>query len=274
MVVGLAVKVPMFPLHTWLPDAHTQAPTAGSVLLAGVMLKMGTYGFVRLALPLKPAGGYEAEVLGALSVVAILYGGWICLAQSDWKRVIAYSSVSHLGFCTLGIFSLNPMGVTGAMLQQINHGISTGLLFLLVGFAYERRHTRRIADFGGLAKPMPGFAAVFMVALLGSIGLPLLNGFVGEFWILRGAYQAKGWWAAAAMGGIVLGAAYLLRLYRYTMLGPVTHKENEQLPDLSLREWAVVLPLIAWSVWIGVKPAGHFALLEQPVRELLERVQP
>ncbi len=274
MVFGFAVKIPMFPLHTWLPDAHTQAPTAGSVMLAAVMLKMGTYGMVRLALPLLPPGGNEASILGGLSLVAILYGGWICLGQSDWKRLIAYSSVSHLGFCTLGIFSLNANGISGAMLQQINHGISTGLLFLVVGFAYDRRHTRLIMDYGGLAKTMPGFAAVFMVGLLGSIGLPLLNGFVGEFTILRGAYAARPWWAATALVGIVIAAAYMLRLYRYTMLGPVTHPENEKLPDLTPREWMIAAPLIVWSVWIGLRPAEHFALLAAPVQEIVEKVKP
>lgn len=273
-VVGLAVKTPMFPVHTWLPDAHTQAPTAGSLVLASVMLKMGTYGLARLALPLLPAGGQDALLLGSLSVAAILYGGWICLAQTDWKRLIAYSSVSHLGFCTLGIFSLNATGLAGGLLQQVNHGISTGLLFLLAGFAYERRHTRVMSEYGGIAKVMPGYAALLLFAMLGSMGLPLLNGFVGEFTILRGAYEARLWWAALAVVGIVLGAAYLLRLYRYTMLGPITRPENERLQDLTWREWLLAAPLVGWSVWIGLRPREHFALLEGPVAAILERVKP
>jgi NADH-quinone oxidoreductase subunit M len=272
--LGFAIKIPMVPFHTWLPDAHTQAPTAGSVMLAAVMLKMGTYGFLRFSLPLLPKASLDAQILGVLSVVAIVYGGWICLAQTDWKRLIAFSSVSHMGFCTLGIFSMNATGIAGSMLQQINHGISTGLLFLIVGFAYDRRHSRVIADYGGLAKSMPGFAAVFMIALLSSIGLPLLNGFVGEFTILRGAYQAEPWWAAVALVGIVLAASYMLSLYRHTMLGPVTNEANAGLRDLGLREWLIVAPLIAWSIWIGVKPSSHFQILQAPIEQIVERLRP
>lgn len=274
LFLGFAIKIPMFPFHTWLPDAHTQAPTAGSVMLAAVMLKMGTYGFIRFSLPLLPRASADAQILAVLSIVAILYGGWVCLGQSDWKRLIAYSSVSHLGFCTLGIFSLNSTGLAGSILQQINHGISTGLLFLLAGFAYDRRHTRRILDYGGLAKSMPGFAAVFMMALLGSIGLPLLNGFVGEFTILRGAYLVEPWWAATALIGIILSAAYMLMLYRHTMLGPASNVANADLPDLTAREWLIVAPLLIWSVWIGIKPAGHFAIIEAPVEKIIERLHP
>ncbi|MEO5951677.1 MAG: NADH-quinone oxidoreductase subunit M [Chloroflexia bacterium] len=274
LFLGFAIKIPMFPFHTWLPDAHTQAPTAGSVMLAAVMLKMGTYGFLRFSLPLLPKASIDAQVLAVLSIVASLYGGWICLAQSDWKRLIAYSSVSHLGFCTLGIFSLNAAGISGSVIQQLNHGISTGLLFLLAGFAYDRRHTRLISDYGGLAKSMPGFAAVFMLAILGSIGLPLLNGFVGEFTILRGAYQAHPWWAAVALIGIIIGAAYMLNLYRYTMLGTVTNPENENLPDLTLREWLIVAPLIGWSIWIGLRPGAYFTAIEGPVEQIMERLRP
>lgn len=274
LFLGFAIKIPMFPFHTWLPDAHTQAPTAGSVMLAAVLLKMGTYGFIRFSLPLLPRATADAQILATLSIAAMLYGGWVCLGQTDWKRLIAYSSVSHLGFCTLGIFSLNAAGLSGSILQQINHGISTGLLFLLAGFAYDRRHTRRIADYGGLAKTMPGFAAVFMMALLGSIGLPLLNGFVGEFTILRGAYQAQPWWAATALIGIVLAAAYMLSLYRHTMLGPASNEANADLPDLTAREWLIVAPLLIWSVWIGIKPSGHFAAIEAPVEAIVERLRP
>jgi NADH-quinone oxidoreductase subunit M len=272
--LGFAIKIPMFPFHTWLPDAHTQAPTAGSVMLAAVLLKMGTYGFVRFSLPLLPRASLDSTFLIALSVFAILYGGWICLAQTDWKRLIAYSSVSHLGFCTLGIFSLNAPGLTGALLQQINHGISTGLLFLLMGFVYDRRHTRLISDYGGLSKSMPGYAAVFMVALLGSIGLPLLNGFTGEFTILRGAFAAQPLAAAFALIGIILAAAYMLSLYRHTMLGAVRHPVNLSLPDLHPREWIIVTPLLLWSVAIGIYPAPYFALLSRPVEQILERLHP
>lgn len=272
--LGFAIKIPMFPFHSWLPDAHTQAPTAASVLLAAVLLKMGTYGFVRFSLPLLPRASLDSSLLLALSVFAILYGGWLCLAQTDWKRLIAYSSISHLGFCTLGIFSLNAPGLTGALLQQINHGISTGLLFLLMGFAYDRRHTRLIADYGGLSKSMPGFAAVFMVALLGSIGLPLLNGFTGEFTILRGAFAAQPLAAALALIGIILAAGYMLSLYRHTMLGAVRHPVNLTLPDLNPREWLIVTPLLVWSVAIGIYPAPYFALLSRPVEQILERLHP
>jgi len=272
--LGFAIKIPMFPFHTWLPDAHTQAPTAASLMLAAVMLKIGTYGFLRFSLPLLPKASLDSQLLATLSVVAILYGGWICLGQTDWKRLIAYSSVSHLGFCTLGIFTLTSTGISGSVIQQINHGISTGLLFLLIGFAYDRRHTRNIADYGGLAKSMPGFAAVFMLALLSSIGLPLLNGFVGEFTILRGAYLVQPWWAATALIGIVIAAAYMLSLYRHTMLGPVTNAANSQLPDLSFREWLIVAPLIVWSIWIGVNPASHFGIISSPVEQIVERLHP
>ncbi len=274
LFLGFAIKIPMFPFHTWLPDAHTQAPTAGSVMLAAVMLKMGTYGFLRFSLPLLPKASADAQILAVLSIIAILYGGWICLAQTDWKRLIAYSSVSHLGFCTLGIFTLNSTGISGSIIQQLNHGISTGLLFLLAGFAYDRCHTRRIQDYGGLAKGMPGFAAVFMIAILSSIGLPLLNGFVGEFTILRGAYLAQPWWAATAVIGIILSAAYMLSLYRHTMLGPVTNEANANLSDLSFREWLIVAPLIAWAIWIGVKPATYFAIIAEPVEKIVERLHP
>ncbi len=277
LFVGFAIKIPMFPFHTWLPDAHTQAPTAGSVMLAAVMLKMGTYGLLRISLPLLPKASVDATIvqaLGGLSLVAILYGGMVCLAQKDWKRLIAYSSVSHLGFCTLGLFSLNSTGIAGSVIQQINHGISTGLLFLLAGFAYERRHTREIAAYGGLGKPMPGFALVFGLAMLSSIGVPLLNGFVGEFTILRGAYLARPWWAAVAVVGIVLSAAYMLGLYRHTMLGRITHEENRDLPDLSLREWAIAAPLMAWAVWIGVRPDWYFHLIEAPVEQIMGRLRP
>src|SRR6516164_8432701 len=220
---AFAIKVPMFPFHTWLPDAHTEAPTAGSVILAGVLLKMGTYGFIRFSLPLLPAEGAMRsniiKIVIVLSLIAIVYGALVCLMQKDMKRLIAYSSVSHLGFCTLGIFALTPNGLAGSVLQQINHGISTGALFLIVGVLYERRHTRLISEFGGLATPMPNFAAIYLIISLSSLGMPLLNGFIGEFTILQGTFVVSKAWAAWGTLGIVLGAAYLLWLYQRVMFG-------------------------------------------------------
>src|SRR3979490_2839606 len=227
---AFAIKVPMFPFHTWLPDAHTEAPTAGSVILAGVLLKMGTFGFLRFSLPLLPAdAAMRARIIHiviVLSLIGIIYGALVCLMQKDMKRLIAYSSVSHLGFCTLGIFALTPNGLAGSVLQQINHGISTGALFLIVGVLYERRHTRMISEFGGLATPMPNFAAIYLIVSLSSLGMPLLNGFIGEFTILQGAFQVSKAWAAWGSLGVVLGAAYLLWLYQRGMFGPVTDSPN------------------------------------------------
>ena len=227
--LGFAIKVPMFPFHTWLPDAHVEAPTAGSVVLASVLLKMGTYGFLRFSLPLLPDASVTptiVQILAGLSIVGIIYGALVSLMQKDWKKLVAYSSVSHLGFCTLGIFALNPNGIAGSVIQQINHGISTGMLFLIVGVIYERRHTREIKEYGGLAHVMPLYAIVFAFAMLSSAGLPLLNGFIGEFTILQGAFEANRIWAAFAVTGIILGAAYLLWLYQRTMLGEVTNPEE------------------------------------------------
>jgi NADH-quinone oxidoreductase subunit M len=275
--IGFAIKVPMFPFHTWLPDAHTEAPTAGSVILAAVLLKMGTYGFIRFSLPLLPKASIEpwiVQTMALLSIVGIIYGALVCLVQTDWKKLVAYSSVSHLGFCTLGIFALNPNGIAGSVIQQINHGISTGMLFLIVGVVYERRHTREIQEYGGLAHVMPNFAFVFAFAMLSSAGLPLLNGFIGEFTILRGAFEANSTWAAFAVAGVVLGAGYLLWLYQRTILGELTNAKNKVLPDLNLREWAVMLPLMAWAVWIGVYPKPFFEILDKPVTRLVERVRP
>jgi len=273
--LGFAIKVPMFPFHTWLPDAHTEAPTAGSVILAAVLLKMGTYGFIRFSLPLLPRASTDqtiVTVLIALSLIGILYGALVSLMQQDWKKLVAYSSVSHLGFCTLGIFALNEAGIAGSVIQQLNHGISTGMLFLIVGVIYERRHTRMIAEYGGLAHVMPNYAIVFAFAMLSSAGLPLLNGFVGEFTILQGAFQANRWWAALAVPGVVFGAAYLLWLYQRTMLGEVTQEKNKGLPDLNWREWAVFVPLMLWALSIGVYPKPYFEILEKPVAQIVHRV--
>ncbi|MBK5290619.1 MAG: NADH-quinone oxidoreductase subunit M [Acidobacteriia bacterium] len=274
--VGFAVKVPMFPFHTWLPDAHTEAPTAGSVILASVLLKMGTYGFLRFSLPLLPDTSRNPVVVNAialLSIIAIVYGALVCLMQKDMKKLIAYSSVSHMGFCTLGIFALNPAGLAGSILQQINHGISTGMLFLIVGIVYERRHSREIAEYGGLMKVMPVFAFVFLIAALSSMGMPPLNGFIGEITILQGAYQMSFNWAFWSVVGIALGAAYLLWLYQRTMLGEVAGK-NAKLLDLSWREIAVFAPLIVWAFWIGLYPKPYFDILERPVAQIVERVRP
>jgi NADH-quinone oxidoreductase subunit M len=275
---AFAIKVPMFPFHTWLPDAHTEAPTAGSVILAGVLLKMGTYGFLRFSLPLLPADpALRAKIIHiviALSLVSIIYGAVVCLMQKDMKRLIAYSSVSHLGFCTLGIFALTPQGLSGSVLQQVNHGLSTGALFLIVGVLYERRHTRLISEFGGLATPMPNFAAIYLIVSLSSLGMPLLNGFIGEFTILQGTFVVSKAWAAWASLGIVLGAAYLLWLYQRTMFGPVTHEVNKTLPDLNLREYAVLLPLVALAFWIGIYPKPFFGYMEKPVQHIVQQVNP
>jgi NADH-quinone oxidoreductase subunit M len=274
--IGFAVKVPMWPFHTWLPDAHVEAPTAGSVVLASVLLKMGTYGFVRFSLPLLPESAKDPKVVSivsAISIIAIVYGALVCLMQKDMKKLIAYSSVSHMGFCTLGIIALNPQGIAGSILQQVNHAISTGMLFLIVGVVYERRHTRDIAEYSGLMKVMPVFTAVFLLAALSSMGMPPLNGFIGEITILQGAYQISINWALWCVLGIVLGAAYLLWLFQRTMLGDLTEK-NAKLLDLSWREVAVFAPLLAWAFWIGLYPKPYFDILERPVAQIVERVQP
>jgi NADH-quinone oxidoreductase subunit M len=270
---AFAIKVPMFPFHTWLPDAHTEAPTAGSVILAGVLLKMGTYGFLRFSLPMFPdATNKYRGIMIFLSLIAIVYGALVCMMQKDMKKLIAYSSVSHLGFCTLGIFALTPLGLSGSIIQQINHGISTGALFLIVGVLYERRHTRLISDFAGLSTPMPNFAAIYMIITLSSLGMPLLNGFVGEFTILRGTFEVRWQWAAWGVLGVILGAAYLLWLYQRVMFGNVTNPANEHLPDLNAREFATLIPLVVLAFWIGLYPKPLFEVVQEPVNRLVERV--
>jgi len=214
------------------------------------------------------------KIVIVLSLIGIVYGALVCLMQKDMKRLIAYSSVSHLGFCTLGIFALNPNGLAGSVLQQINHGISTGALFLIVGVLYERRHTRLISEFGGLATPMPNFAAVYLIISLSSLGMPLLNGFIGEFTILQGAFQVSKAWAAWGTLGVILGAAYLLWLYQRVMFGSVTNAANEHLPDLNLREMACLIPLVVLAFWIGIYPKPFFALIEKPVQKIVEQVNP
>ena len=270
----------MFPFHTWLPDAHVEAPTAGSVILAAVLLKMGTYGFVRFAIPLFPVASHALTPwIVALSIVGILYGALVAMVQPDLKKLVAYSSVSHLGFCMLGLYAMNSQGFAGSMMQMLSHGVSTGALFLLVGVVYERRHTRLIADFGGLWKRLPVYASVFLIVMLSSIGLPGTNGFVGEFLVLLGAFRAgtgrvtlpllgvgPTWgnlWSVMAALGVILSACYMLWMFQRVMFGPVTHPENEKLSDLTLRERLVFAPLLLLIFWMGVTP--------QP---LLDRMQP
>ena len=239
---------------------------------------MGTYGFIRFSLALLPADpAMRTKIIHIViyaSLIAIVYGALVCMMQKDMKRLIAYSSVSHLGFCTMGIFALTPHGLAGSVLQQINHGISTGALFLIVGILYERRHTRLISEFGGLATPMPNFAAVYLIISLSSLGMPLLNGFIGEFTILQGTFEVNKAWAAWGTLGVVLGAAYLLWLYQRVMFGSVTHEANKTLPDLNLREYVTLVPLVALAFWIGVYPKPFFAYLEKPVEQIVRQVNP
>jgi len=272
--IAFAIKVPLFPFHTWLPDAHVEAPTAGSVLLAGVLLKMGTYGFLRFGLTLFPdASRTFVPLIAALSIIGILYAAMVAFAQRDAKSLVAYSSVAHLGFVMLGIFALNPQGVAGGVLQMINHGLSTGALFLIVGMLYERRHTRLLAEFGGLWKVMPVFAALSLIVVFSSAGLPGLNGFVGEFLILVGAFQHSRTYAFFATLGVILAAVYLLWMYQRTFFGPLENPANEKLPDLSAREVLVLLPLVVLIVVIGVYPGPFLRVIEPSVRTALMGIQ-
>jgi len=273
--LGFAIKVPMFPFHTWLPDAHTDAPTAGSVILAAVLLKMGTYGFIRFSLPILPdASRHFVPMIVVLSIIGIVYGALVALAQKDWKRLVAYSSVSHMALVMLGMFALNPVGITGSIFQQLNHGISTGALFLIVGIVYERRHTREISEYGGLSKVMPVYAAIFLIMTLSSIGLPALNGFIGEFLILQGIFVVSKVWAAFAASGVVLGAAYMLYLYQRTMFGKIENPKNERLLDLNHREFATFAPLLILAVWMGLYPAPFLRRLDSSVQHVIARVSP
>jgi NADH-quinone oxidoreductase subunit M len=274
--LGFAIKVPMFPFHTWLPDAHVEAPTAGSVILAGVLLKMGIYGFLRFSLPMLPdATRRFAPFVLALCVIGVIYGAAVALVQKDWKKLVAYSSISHLGFCMLGVFALNAQGLTGGVLQMINHGLSTGALFLLVGVVYERRHTRQLSDYGGLVKVMPWFGVIFMIMTLSSIGMPLIpgNGFTGEWTILVGVFGLRTKvWAILGATGLVLGATYMLWLYQRTMFGALDNDDNRSLSDLSVREFAYLVPLVVLSFWIGIKPEPFFLVLDEPVARLVRQV--
>ena len=271
--LAFAVKVPLFPVHTWLPDAHTNAPTAGSVILAAVMLKLGTYGLVRFGLYLFPeASVYFAPLMVTLGVIGITYGAIAAAMQRDLKRLVAYSSVAHLGFIVIGTFALNTEGLTGGVLQMVNHGVSTGALFLLVGMIYERRHTREISELGGLQKPAPLLAAVFMVVMLSSVGLPGLNGFVGELLVLLGAFNAHRWWAVVAAGGVILAAVYLLWAYQRVFHGPAVGA-NAEMPDLRWREGLVMVPFLAAIVFMGVYPKPVIERVEPAVDAIIAHVE-
>lgn len=278
---AFAIKVPMWPLHSWLPDAHVEAPTAGSVILAGVLLKMGTYGFLRFNLPLFPAAAVQlAPWMALLAVIGILYGAAVSYAQQDVKKLVAYSSVSHLGFVMLGLFALNPQGIQGGILQMINHGLSTGALFIIVGMIYERRHTRDMDAFGGLWKVMPIYGAMTLVVTLSSMGLPGLNGFVGEFTILLGAWDAgqsgslnSVLYAGLAAAGVILAAVYMLFMFQKMFLGPLDKDENRSLKDLNWREIATLVPLLVFIFWIGLYPKPFFGLMAPAVDNLVSALQ-
>jgi NADH-quinone oxidoreductase subunit M len=271
---SFAVKVPLFPLHTWLPDAHTEAPTAGSVMLAGVMLKMGAYGLLRFAIPLFPdaARGFVPLIM-TLAIIGIVYGALVAIVQKDLKRLIAYSSVAHLGFVILGIFVGTIQGVSGGILQMVNHGLSTGALFLLVGMIYERRHTRLIADFGGLGKTIPIIGGIFLFVVLSSIGLPGLNGFVGEFLVLLGTFAGYRWWVIPAAFGIILAAIYLLWAYQRVFQGEVTIEENRSIPDIKWREVAMLAPLLALITLIGVYPKPFLESIDPAAQKVVDQLR-
>jgi NADH-quinone oxidoreductase subunit M len=272
--LAFAIKVPLFPLHTWLPDAHTQAPTGGSVILAGVLLKMGTYGFLRFALPLFPAAVVQcAPWIIGLAVIGIVYGALVATVQPDMKRLVAYSSVSHLGFVMLGLFALDRTAVAGSLYQMLNHGLSTGGLFLCVGFLYERKHTRKIADYGGLWAVVPVYSAVFMAIMFASAGLPGLNGFVGEFLIMLGAFGRHPWMTAIATTGVILGALYLLWLYQRVIFGPLTHEANRELTDLTGRELLVIGPILAMCIVMGLFPTPFLSRMQPAIDRILVRVE-
>ena len=272
--LAFAIKVPMWPFHTWLPDAHVEAPTAGSVILAGVLLKMGTYGFLRFCLPLFPIATFEfMPIISVLAVIGIIYGALVAMVQKDIKSLVAFSSVSHMGFIMLGIMTLNLQGMQGAVIQMINHGISTGALFLLVGMIYERRHTRLISEYGGLASRMPVYSTFFMIVLLSSIGVPGTNGFIGEFLILLGAWQYNPIFSILGATGVIFAACYMLWMYQRVFFGKITNPANEKLIDLSLREKIVLVPLVVMIFWIGIYPKPFFDILEPSVKKIIVQVE-
>jgi len=272
--LAFAIKVPLMPFHTWLPDAHTEAPTSGSVILAGVLLKMGTYGLLRYGIQMFPGAALEAAPwMMALGVLGIVYGAFLAMAQTDVKRLIACSSVSHLGYVVLGLFALTEAGLRGSLLQMVNHGLSTGLLFLLIGMIYERRHTRALDQYGGIAGVMPIFALFLVFAVLSSVGLPGLNGFVGEYLILLGTWQASPWLAAIAVTGVIFGAIYLLMATRKMLFGPLVHSENKSLSDLNGREVALMLPIVVLCVWIGVQPNAFLDRTDASLRGVTDRIE-
>jgi len=269
--LAFAIKVPMFPFHTWLPDAHTEAPTAGSVILAGVLLKMGTYGFIRFAIPLFPNAAFDLlPLVSVLAIIGIIYGALVSMMQPDLKRLVAFSSVSHLGYVMLGMFAFNMQGIEGSIYQMLNHGISTGSLFLIVGMVYERRHTRLIADFGGLSKVMPIYAVFFMIVTLSSIGLPGTNGFVGEFLILLGAFQRNVVYGVLAATGVILGAAYMLWMFQRVMFGKITRPENEKLKDLNAREITILVPMVVVIFLMGIYPKLFFSKMDASVEKFIK----
>lgn len=276
--LSFLIKVPIFPLHTWLPDAHTEAPTPGSVILAALLLKMGTYGLVRFNLELFPLASAEyAGFLSLLAVIGIIYGAVVAMIQTDFKKLVAYTSVSHLGFVVLGIFSMNEDGVQGAIIQMVNHGLSTGMLFLLIGMIYERRHTRQIADYGGIMRVMPAYGVFFGIAMFSSIGLPGLNGFVGEFLTLNAAFHSpfldSYWYTAFGTTGVIFAAVYLLWMYQRIFFGEIDKEENKTLTDLTKREWAVLTPLVIFIVWIGLYSAPFMNISAASTKKLIKKIE-
>jgi NADH-quinone oxidoreductase subunit M len=272
--VAFAVKVPLFPVHTWLPDAHVEAPTAGSVLLAGVLLKMGTYGMLRFNLGLFPDQSHQnAPWIMVLALIGIVYGALVAMVQPNMKKLIAYSSISHLGFVVLGIFSFTPAGIAGAEFVMLAHGVSTGALFMLAGIIYERKHTYEISDFGGLATPMPRYATFFLFVVLASVGLPMLNGFVGEFLTLSGAFQARPWYGIVGATGVIWSACYLLWMYQRVFFGKVTHEENNSLVDISTREQWALWPTAVAALIMGVAPLIWLNIINPAVDALLPALQ-
>jgi NADH-quinone oxidoreductase subunit M len=272
--LAFAIKVPVFPLHTWLPDAHTEAPTAGSIILAGVLLKLGVYGYLRFALPLFPGAAMRyAPWVGLLGVIGVIYGAMVAYAQKDMKKLVAYSSVSHLGLVVVGIGAFTATALSGAVLQMVNHGLSTGALFLLVGVLYERRHTREISAYGGIAGVVPVTTALFLVATLSSIGLPGLNGFVGEFLVLVGTWSSPHrWWAVAAATGVILSAVYMLSLVQRVFWNPLVHEENRALPDIRKTEFLAAAVLVVLMVWIGVRPNDVLSRLAPSIEAVQKTV--